>query len=84
VRVPGVDGDGLLVDWGARLGAVRHPWSEAGARFALVPRRAWDGIEGGGRGESPQRFQLRTWGLAWYRAVPGLAVILRGARRRGA
>jgi hypothetical protein len=35
-----VDRDGLLVDWGGRLGTVRHIWSEVGARFARVPRRA--------------------------------------------
>jgi hypothetical protein len=39
-RVLRVDRDGLLVDWGGRLGTVRHPWSEVGDRFARVPRRA--------------------------------------------
>jgi hypothetical protein len=39
-RVLRVDGDGLLVDWGARLGTVRHNWSEIGERFARLPRRA--------------------------------------------
>jgi hypothetical protein len=39
-RVLRVDRDGLLVDWGGRLGTVRHSWSEVGARFVRVPRRA--------------------------------------------
>ncbi len=34
-----VDHDGLLVDWGARLGTVRNTWTEVGDRFARVPRR---------------------------------------------
>ena len=38
-RVLRVDRDGLLVDWGARLGTVRHPWLEVGARFVRLPRR---------------------------------------------
>jgi hypothetical protein len=38
-----VDRDGLLVDWGGRLGMVRHTWSEVGVRFVRVPR------VGGGR-----------------------------------
>jgi hypothetical protein len=39
-RVLRVDRDALLVDWGGRLGTVRHSWSEVGDRFARVPRRA--------------------------------------------
>jgi hypothetical protein len=38
-RVLRVDRDGTLVDWGSRLGTVRHPWSEVGARFVRLPRR---------------------------------------------
>jgi len=38
-RVLRVDRDGLLVDWGGRLGKHRHPWSEVGARFFRLPRR---------------------------------------------
>ena len=38
-RVLRVDRDGPMVDWGGRLGTVRHPWSEVGARFVRVPRR---------------------------------------------
>jgi hypothetical protein len=38
-RVLRVDRDGLLVDWGGRLGSERHPWSEIGARFVRLPRR---------------------------------------------
>lgn len=34
-----VDSDGLTVDWGGRLGTVRHAWSEVGARFLRLPRR---------------------------------------------
>ena len=39
-RVLRVDRDGVLVDWGRRLGQVRHPWVEVGARFRRAPRRA--------------------------------------------
>jgi hypothetical protein len=39
-----VDCGGLLVDWGGRLGTVRHPWSEVGERFARVARRAAGGV----------------------------------------
>ena len=39
-RVLRVDRDGLLVDWGGRLGQARHPWSDVGARLVRVPRRA--------------------------------------------
>jgi hypothetical protein len=38
-RVLRADRDGVLVDWGARLGTVRHPWTEIGVRFVRVPRR---------------------------------------------
>jgi hypothetical protein len=44
-RVLRVDRDGLLVDWGGRLGMVRHSWSEVGDRFARVPRRAAGEVE---------------------------------------
>jgi hypothetical protein len=44
-RVLRVDHDGLRVDWGGRLGTVRHNWSEVGARFGRVSRRA--GSSGG-------------------------------------
>ncbi len=40
-----VDRDGLLVDWGRRLGTCRCKWSEVGARFVRVPRRAVAGVE---------------------------------------
>ncbi len=39
-RVLRVDRDGLLVDWGGRLGQLGHSWSEVGAQFGRVPRRA--------------------------------------------
>ena len=39
-RVLRVDRDGLLVDWGGRLGTQRHGWSEVGTRFARLPRRS--------------------------------------------
>jgi hypothetical protein len=39
-RVLRVDRDGLLVEWAGRLGALRHPWSEVGARFVRLPRLA--------------------------------------------
>jgi hypothetical protein len=38
-RVLRVDRDGLLVDWGGRLGVQRHAWSEVGVRFLKLPRR---------------------------------------------
>jgi hypothetical protein len=38
-RVMRVDRDGLLVDWGGRLGQLRHTWTEVGARFVRLPRR---------------------------------------------
>ena len=38
-RVLRLDRDGLMVDWGERLGTVRHSWSEVGARFLRLPRR---------------------------------------------
>jgi hypothetical protein len=38
-RVLRVDASGLLVDWGGRLGTMRHDWSEVGARFVRLPRR---------------------------------------------
>jgi len=38
-RVLFIDRDGLLVEWGGRLGTVRHPWSEVGARLVRLPRR---------------------------------------------
>src|SRR3981081_2059492 len=53
-RVLQVDRDGLLVDWSERLGTVRHPSSETGARFVRVPRRA------GRRGRSSE----------WYSPAP--------------
>jgi hypothetical protein len=39
-RVLSVDRDGVVVDWGRRLGKVRHAWMEVGARFKRAPRRA--------------------------------------------
>jgi len=34
-----VDRDGILVDWGGRLGTQRHDWSDVGARLVRLPRR---------------------------------------------
>jgi hypothetical protein len=42
-RVLRADRDGVLVDWGARLGTLRHPWAEIGARFVRLPRRGGGG-----------------------------------------
>jgi hypothetical protein len=39
-RVLRVDRDGLLVDPGGRLVAVRHSWSEVGTGGRRLPRRA--------------------------------------------
>jgi hypothetical protein len=39
-RVLRVDRDGVLVDWGGRIGTQRHDWSDVGARFVRLPRRA--------------------------------------------
>ena len=38
-RVLRVDRDGILVDWGGRLGTQRHDWSDVGTRFVRLPRR---------------------------------------------
>ncbi|TMC12357.1 MAG: hypothetical protein E6J41_03020 [Chloroflexi bacterium] len=38
-RVRRVDRDGILVDWGGRLGTQRHDWSDVGARLVRLPRR---------------------------------------------
>jgi hypothetical protein len=39
-RVLSVDRDGVVVDWGRRLGTVRHAWMDVGTRFRRAPRRA--------------------------------------------
>jgi hypothetical protein len=48
-RVLRVDRDGLLVDWGGRLGTVRRSWAEVGARFVRVLRRAGGAVAAWGR-----------------------------------
>jgi hypothetical protein len=42
-RVRRVDRDGILVDWGGRLGTQRHDWSDVGARLVRLLRRTSDG-----------------------------------------
>lgn len=36
--------DGMPVDWGGRLGTVRHTWSEVGARFVGWRGGRWPGV----------------------------------------
>ena len=66
-RVLRVDRDGLLVDWGGRFGQLRHPWSEAGARFVRVPRLA----RGGGRRSELRRITIRRYHrrVSWVMSI---------------
>lgn len=43
-RVLRVDVNGVLVDWGSRLGTQRHPWSDVGARLVQLLKRTSGGF----------------------------------------